>query len=274
MKYSGNINKLNLTIDMKVTAVLPIGKSKILLNDYINQNIKMTFNSDINCVHCHRRISKTYGQGYCYPCISSLAECDSCLYMPEKCHYHKGTCREPEWGENNCLQGHIVYLSNTSGLKVGITKLVNVPSRWLDQGATQAIPIVRVSNRLLSGEIEVMLKEHVSDKTNWKVMLKGPPKPLDLCAERDKLFPYIETIKQRLLDKHSPTNTVELLTHSDIVNIQFPVEAYPEKIVSLSFDKTPEIEGRILGIKGQYLLLEHGVLNIRKFSGYNITVTL
>lgn len=273
MKYSGNIKKLNLKIDKKVTAILPIGKSEILLNDYINHNIKMIFNSKINCVHCHRKIAKTYGQGYCYPCISSLAECDSCLYMPEKCHYHKGTCREPEWGEQNCLQGHIVYLSNTSALKVGITKLVNVPSRWLDQGATQAIPIVRVSNRLLSGEIEVMLKEYVSDKTNWKVMLKSAPKQLDLSAERDKLFPYIDKIMQGLLNKHGPTSTIELLTDSKIVNIEFPIDTYPEKIVSLSFDKTPEIEGKILGIKGQYLLLEHGVLNIRKFSGYNLDIT-
>lgn len=274
MQYTGNIKKLDLRIDENVSALLSVGEQELLLNDYINKTVKFEFSGEINCVHCARKIRKTYGQGYCFPCISSLAECDSCLFMPEKCHYHKGTCREPEWGEQNCLQGHIVYLSNTSALKVGITRRVNVPVRWLDQGAVQAIPIVKVSNRLMSGEIEVMLKEHVSDKTNWRTMLKGRPESLDLKAERNKLFPYIEEMRHELLKRHGPDATVELLTDSESISIEFPVSRYPEKIISLSFDKTPVIESKIYGIKGQYLFLEQGVLNIRKFSGYKLKVTL
>ncbi len=274
MRHIGNIKKIDLRIDENVLAWLPIGEHKILLNEYIGHNIKLKFLGEINCIHCHRKIAKTYGQGYCFPCISSLAECDNCLYMPERCHYHKGTCRDPGWGEQNCLQGHIVYLSNTSALKVGITKCIHVPTRWLDQGAVQAIPIVKVSNRLLSGEIEVMLKKHVSDKTNWRTMLKGKPKVLALKKERDALLPYVDELKYKLLDKHGSDATVELLTDSEIVNIEFPIVSYPEKIISLSFDKTPVIESTINGIKGQYLFLEQGVLNIRKFSGYKIEVTL
>jgi hypothetical protein len=48
---------------------------------------------------------------------------------------------------------------------------------------------------------------------------------------------------------------------------------YPTKVVSLNFDKTPVISGVLEGIKGQYLLLDVGVLNIRKFSSYNLTLS-
>jgi len=270
MRFSGNLEKLDLKLEENVLAWLPVGDQKVFLNELIGETISLKFTGGLNCVHCGRKISKTYGQGYCYPCISSLAECDSCLYMPEKCHYAKGTCREPEWGEQNCFKDHIVYLSNTSSLKVGITKMVNVPSRWLDQGATQALPIVRVSNRLLSGEIEVMLKSYVSDKTNWRAMLKSEPTEFNLEQERDRLLIHVENIKQKLQQKHGPEETIELLSSSESISIKYPVAVYPEKVSSLSFDKTPDINSKLLGIKGQYLFLEQGVLNIRKFSGYNI----
>lgn len=269
MRLAGNIQKLDLKLEENVMAWLPVGSQKIFLNELVGETISLKFLGGMNCIHCARKISKTYGQGYCYLCISTLAECDSCLFMPEKCHYAQGTCREPEWGEQNCFKDHIVYLSNTSSLKVGITKMVNVPTRWLDQGATQAIPIVRVSNRLLSGEIEVMLKNYVSDKTNWRAMLRSEPEKLNLEEERDSILPHIDKIKQKLLTQHGLDETIELLSSSEI-SIKYPVAVYPEKVSSLSFDKTADIKSKLLGIKGQYLFLEQGVLNIRKFSGYNI----
>ena len=120
--------------------------------------------------------------------MQKLAQCDICIVRPEKCHYHEGTCREPDWADDHCMQPHIVYLANSSGVKVGITRHTQIPTRWIDQGASQALQIFRVPHRYLSGLVEVALKEHVSDRTDWRRMLKGSPKPVDLEQRRDELF--------------------------------------------------------------------------------------
>jgi len=183
---------------------------------------------------------------------------------PESCHYHLGTCREPEWGEAHCFAPHIVYLANSSGLKVGITRKTNTPSRWIDQGAIAAIPILEVNSRLESGRVEVALKAHVGDKTNWRKMLKNETNVIDLVEAKNTLLAEIP----KLIDELGATHIGD-----DVVNIDYPVLQYPSKICSLSFDKTPVISGVLNGIKGQYLLLESGVLNIRKFGSYHVTLS-
>ena len=117
------------------------GDVEVPLNQYLGSTLQLSFDGVINCIHCDRKTNKSFNQGYCYPCFKRLAQCDSCIVSPEKCHYHEGTCREPEWGETHCMIDHIVYLANTSGIKVGITRGTQVPTRWMDQGATQAKPI-------------------------------------------------------------------------------------------------------------------------------------
>ena len=182
---------------------------------------------------------------------------------PETCHYHLGTCREPEWGESNCFAPHIVYLANSSGLKVGITRKTNTPGRWIDQGAIAAIPILEVSTRLESGRVEMALKAHVNDKTNWRKMLKNETDFIDLAEMRHALLGEIPG----LIDELNATRLDD-----EIVNINYPVLQYPDKISSLNFDKTPVISGLLNGIKGQYLLLDNGVLNVRKFGSYHVTL--
>jgi hypothetical protein len=183
---------------------------------------------------------------------------------PETCHYHLGTCREPGWGLSNCFAPHIVYLANSSGIKVGITRKTNTPSRWIDQGAISALPILEVKTRLESGLIEKALKSFITDKTNWRVMLKNETGPADLVTNKASLLGKVSSLVDDLDAKTLP---------DDVVNIDYPVLKYPTKVVSLSFDKTPVISGVLNGIKGQYLLLETGVLNIRKFSSYNLTIS-
>jgi hypothetical protein len=169
------------------------------------------------------------------------------------------------------MQPHYVYLANTSGLKVGITRHNQTPTRWIDQGATAALPIMRVSTRLLSGLVEVAIAKHVSDKTNWRAMLKGPPAPIDLQGERDRLLALCEA---ELADirKNYGADAMELLPDAQIVQLDFPVLEYPTKVSSLSFDKLDEIGGTLMGIKGQYLIFDTGVINIRRFRSYVITV--
>lgn len=162
----------------------------------------------------------------------------------------------------------LCYLANSSGIKVGITRGTQIPTRWIDQGASEALPIFKVANRLLSGKIEMAIKEHVSDRTDWRKMLKGSPEHVDLAAKRDKLVRLAEK-ELKKIEKEFGKSEIELLDDKQI-NIEFPIENYPEKVKSLNFDKTPEIEGLLQGIKGQYLIFDIGVLNIRKFGGYLI----
>ena len=269
MEYSGNIQKLVTTLEEKVQYQLPIGDNMVPLNPLIGSQLSLKYTGEINCIACGRKTNKSFAQGFCYPCFQSLAQCDSCIVKPEQCHYFEGTCREPEWGKQHCLQDHYVYLANSSGTKVGITRGSQIPTRWMDQGASQALPIFRVKNRLLSGLLEVILKQHVADKTHWQRMLKGVPESVDLVVKRDEL---LATCADEIaaIGKQYDSDAISRLTDEPMVTIDYPVDVYPTKVKSMNFDKTPEITGVLAGIKGQYLILDSGVLNIRKFSGYNI----
>jgi hypothetical protein len=201
--------------------------------------------------------------------MKSLPECDMCIMKPETCHHAAGTCRDEVWAEDHCMQPHFVYLANSSGIKVGITRGSQIPTRWMDQGAVQALPIFRVKNRLMSGLLEVIIKKHVSDRTDWRKMLKGEIESIDLAVVRDELFKVCEAEINALKLTHGE-DALSYLTDDGVVDIDYPVNEYPVKVSSFNFDKTAEVEGVINGIKGQYLILDTGVLNIRKFTGYNV----
>jgi len=270
MNSAGHLRKLRTELDGDTaTYHLPLDDARIPLNPLVGQPLRLIHTGEIHCVACGRRTKKSFNQGYCYPCFRDLPECDSCIVKPEQCHYFDGTCRDPAWGEQHCLQDHIVYLANSSGLKVGITRASQIPTRWIDQGATQALPVFRVANRLLSGQLEVILKQHVADRTDWRKMLKGVAAPLDLQARRDALLDQCAAEIATLMEAEGEER-ITLLPDAEPVAIDYPVNAYPTKITSRNFDKTPAIEGSLLGIKGQYLILDTGVLNIRKFAGYHV----
>lgn len=271
MKHAGNIQKMHTQLNDIVQYHLPIGDQRVDMNALIGSTIRLQHNSEINCMACGRKTKKSFSQGFCYPCFQSLAQCDSCIMKPEKCHYNEGTCREPEWGEKNCLTDHYVYLANSSGLKVGITRGTQIPTRWMDQGATQAIPIFKVKNRLTSGLVEVIFKEHVADKTSWQKMLKGIAEPQDMKARRDELFTQCEPAIIELSTELG-ADALNFLENEQVVEINYPVNSYPEKVKSFNFDKTPDVSGILNGIKGQYLILDNGVLNMRKFGGYQLTL--
>ena len=171
------------------------------------------------------------------------------------------------------MQPHFVYLANSSGIKVGITRGSQIPTRWIDQGAGQALPIFKVSNRYQSGLLEVAIKQHVSDRTDWRKMLKSDAEPQDLTAMRDRLVEACNAQITELRSQFGGEN-IQFLADEPVVDIQYPVEQYPEKVKSLNLDKTPQIEGVLMGIKGQYLILDCGVINIRKYSGYKLDVDL
>ncbi|MAS59815.1 MAG: hypothetical protein CMQ07_01735 [Gammaproteobacteria bacterium] len=268
----GIIRKMRTRLEQPVRYGARFGDEEVPLNPFLEKEIKLHYSGNIFCVHCSRKSSKSFNQGYCYPCFQSLAQCDSCIIHPERCHFEQGSCREPAWGEKYCIQDHIVYLANSSGLKVGITRATQVPTRWIDQGATQALAVMRVRSRLQSGVLEVMFKEHVADKTNWRDMLKGAAVELDMAAERDRLLAACQGAISELEDQFG-FFAISKLSGIEPVSIEYPVAQYPEKISSFNFDKDPEVSGKLLGIKGQYLILDGGVINLRRFSGYEVELS-
>ncbi len=265
----GTLRKMQVRLEQPVDYRIRLGEARIPLNQYLEKTIRLQHSGAIFCVHCDRKTNKSFSQGYCYPCFQKLAQCDSCIIHPEKCHFDQGSCREPDWGERYCLQDHIIYLANSSGLKVGITRATQVPTRWIDQGATQALAIIRVRSRLQSGSLEVMFKQHVADKTNWRDMLKGDATPLDMAEESRKLIQSCRDEIKELEDRFG-FFAISVLNGIEVVDIEYPVVQYPEKVTSFNFDKDPVVEGTLLGIKGQYLILDKGVINLRRFSGYDI----
>ncbi|NIC07391.1 DUF2797 domain-containing protein [Billgrantia bachuensis] len=254
-----------------VKYTLRAGEHRLDLNARLGRSLRLTWTGAIACTHCGRATKKSFAQGYCYPCFKKLAQCDTCIVKPETCHFDAGTCREPEWAERHCFQPHVIYLANSSGLKVGITRGTQVPTRWLDQGAIQALPILVVETRLQSGLVEVLFKEEVADRTNWRAMLKGEVEPLDLAAERNRLLTRLEGGLAQLRERFG-ADTIRVLNEAP-VSFDYPVLEFPRKIVSHNFDKQPEVAGMLLGLKGQYLILDTGVINLRKFTGYEIAVS-
>ena len=265
----GPLRKMRVSHTDPVTYEIPLGTDTLELSSRIGETLTLRHSGRIFCIECGRETKKSFAQGYCFPCFKSLAQCDMCIMQPETCHFAQGTCREPQWAEDHCMQDHIVYLANSSGLKVGITRGTQIPTRWIDQGASQAIPVFRVKNRLHSGLLEITIKKQVSDRTDWRKLLKGNPEPLDMAAVRDELVSNAESDLADIQRQH-PGLEWELL-HDDAIEIRYPVERFPEKITSFNFDKTPEVTGVLAGIKGQYLIFDNGVINIRKFAGYEVS---
>ena len=198
----GRLRKMPVEASAPVGYTLTVGDTKLPLQDFLGKTVQIDFDGVIRCIHCDRKTNKSFNQGYCFPCFRKLAACDSCIMSPEKCHYHEGTCREPEWGETHCMTEHVVYLANSSGLKVGITRASQVPTRWIDQGAVDAIPMMRVATRQLAGFVEVACKQHVADRTNWRAMLKGDVPELDLAQERRRILELIEGDLVQLRAEH------------------------------------------------------------------------
>ncbi|XEG74357.1 DUF2797 domain-containing protein [Pseudomonas sp. abacavir_1] len=268
----GALSKMSARLESPVQYAFRLGEAEVAVNPLIGKTLRLEYLGAIHCCHCGRKTKKSFSQGYCYPCFTKLAQCDSCIVSPEKCHYDEGTCREPEWGERFCMTDHVVYLANSSGVKVGITRATQVPTRWIDQGARQALPILRVATRQQSGLVEDLLRSQVADRTNWRALLKGEAEPLDLAAIREQLFDHCaEGLRE--LQQRFGLQAIQPVSDIEPIEIRYPVQAYLAKITSFDLDKTPVVEGTLQGIKGQYLIFDTGVINIRKYTAYQLAIS-
>ena len=268
----GSLSKMAVRLGETAQYAFRLDEQEVPVNPLLGKRVRLEFLGAIHCTHCGRKTKKSFSQGYCYPCFTKLAQCDSCIVSPEKCHFDAGTCREPEWGERFCMTDHVVYLANSSGVKVGITRASQIPTRWLDQGASQALPIFRVATRQQSGLVEDLLRSQVADRTNWRALLKGDAVPLDLPAIRDQL---LESCAEGIaaLQQRFGLQAIQPVGDAEVLEIRYPVEAYPTKVASHDLEKTPVVEGILRGIKGQYLILDTGVINLRKYTAYQVAIS-
>ena len=252
MQYQGVLQKMQTDLQDTIQYYLVFDNDVLNMNQLLGRSICISFEKH-QCMSCSKN-KEIYRQGFCKSCFFEAPQAGEWIMHPEKSTAHLGIAdRDLEYEQRVQLKPHIVYLANSSNVKVGVTRKTQVPTRWIDQGAHEAIEIVEVPNRYLAGITEVALKEHVGDKTNWRKMLKNDVEDEDLLAWKKKLLHFIpEEVQQYIIEGNNETN------------INFPVDQYPVKIKSLNLSKTPEYSGVLKGIKGQYLIFEdQTVFNVR-----------
>lgn len=263
MQYKGVLKKMMTELGDEVRYYLQMENDFLMMNQLLNSSLTINFEG-YQCLNCglNKRI---FRQGFCNSCFYEAPLAGDWIMHPELSKAHLGKeDRDLEYEKKVQLQPHIVYLANSSNVKVGVTRKQQVPTRWIDQGAHEAIEIVEVPNRYLAGITEVALKEHVADKTNWRTMLKNEIKDENLIEWRENLKQYIpEEAKEYFIESNSETN------------INFPVLSYPTKPKSLNLEKTPSYTGKLAGIKGQYLIFEDDtVFNVRSNEGQVVSIQL
>ncbi len=258
MKYSGVLKKMITENASPVQYYLDLENDFLNLNQLLDRTVEISFKK-YQCLSCGKD-KKIFRQGFCYDCFYKMPQTGDWIMRPELSKAHLNIeDRDLAYEKAAQLQAHIVYLANSSNVKVGVTRKSQLPTRWIDQGAHEAIEIIEVPNRYLAGIAEIALKEHVSDKTNWRKMLTNNVIDVDLNKEKEKLYPFLPNeVKPYYLENKSKETEID-----------FPVNQYPTKIKSLNLDKTPAYQGKLKGIKGQYLIFENGtVFNVRNWEGY------
>ena len=263
MTYEGVLTKMQTEIGNPIQYYLVFENSFLNVNQLIGKETEIVFQG-YKCLNCGKQ-KKIFRQGFCYDCFMSSASVGDWIMKPELSTAHLDIeDRDLVYEKKVQLQPHIVYLALSSEVKVGVTRKTQVPTRWIDQGAIQAVPIVEVTNRYLAGITEVALKNHFADKTAWQKMLKNEVLPADLLVERQKTYDWLP-------NEVKPYFAVD----QQVLDLHYPVLQYPKKISSINLDKVPSFTGKVSGIKGQYLLFEDGtVFNVRSNEGFVVRISL
>lgn len=264
MTYQGVLTKMQTEFGDPIQYYLVFENSFLNMNQVLNKELEINFEG-YQCLNCGKK-KKIYRQGFCYDCFYSSPAVGDWIMKPELSTAHLGIeDRDLAYEQQVQLEPHIVYLALSSEIKVGVTRKSQIPTRWIDQGASQAISIVEVPNRYLAGITEVALKSHYTDKTNWRKMIQNDIVHVDLVAEKLKLEKLIPAEVQEFYH----------LEKNDVYQMHFPVLNYPKKVNSLNLEKEHNFKGKLVGIKGQYLIFEDGtVFNVRSFEGYVVRLEI
>lgn len=233
------------------------------LNDLIGKSISINYTGKLVCQVCEKETKKFFGEGFCFKCFTNAPQASPCILKPELCRAHHGEGRDQDWEERNHNQPHIVYLASTDVVKVGVTRTNQIPTRWIDQGASSAIIFAETPNRYEAGILEVALKSFYSDKTNYRKMLQNE---IDLSI--DLIEEKWQTVEQLPSDLQ-----LYISENDEITALQYPVEKYPISVKTVNFENTNHFQGILTGIKGQYLIFDNDfALNVRKHTGYDVDI--
>ncbi len=260
--FEGILHKMKTTANVPVQYSLLNQDGDIVMNSLIGHAIHIAYQGTIHCVYCNAITRQSFHNGYCYSCFTSLPETDRAVLHPEEDKSHLGISRDMEWSKQYSLIDHIVYVAVTGNVKVGVTRHNQIPTRWIDQGAMAAIKLARTPYRQLAGLIEVELKKYVADKTKLGEMLSTQTHLIDLQARKNELAELLPPeLKQYV--------TVD----NQVVELVYPIQEAFKYLKNLKLDKTPDFLGRLIGIKGQYLMFEDGTaFNVRNHSGYVVVI--
>jgi hypothetical protein len=266
MQAEGNLLKMQSDVgdNRQVVYHLVLGQAIVDMNGLLGRQVKLSYTGTIHCVSCGKTTRKSYAQGFCFNCMQTAPEAEACVLRPALCKAHLGVARDLDYAQAHCLKPHFVYLANTGEVKVGVTRQSQIPTRWVDQGASEAVKLCETPNRHIAGLVEQHLSAHFSDKTVWKKMVMNHiNQELNLAVFR-----------QRAVELLTPGMLRFICADDQVYTFSYPVVEYPDNPQTLSLDKNPVVEGLLLGIKGQYLLLDgNRVLNIRRHSGYQVILS-
>jgi len=264
MQYQTVLKKMMTELNEVVHYYLDVDNDFLNLNQLLDREIEISFEG-YQCLNCGKE-KKIFRQGFCYECFYASAAVGDWVMKPELSTAHLDIeDRDLDFEKQVQLKAHVVYLALSSNVKVGVTRKTQVPTRWIDQGATKAIEIIEVPNRYLAGITEVALKDYVSDKTSWQKMLKNEVLDADLIEEREKLKAYIPAEVQPYF----------LANNGKVTEIEYPVLQYPKKIKTLNLEKTQHYSGKLKGVKGQYLIFEDNtVFNVRNSEGFKVIINI
>lgn len=265
MLLTGDLRELDPAFEVPVSYRIRLQRADgpVAIPVAVGDTLILRLTGVLRCIACGRRVKKLYQSGYCFPCVQTLAECDLCIVKPHECHFHLGTCRDEAFAAEHCMVPHYVYVAWSSGFKVGITRKGRQFKRWMDQGAVEAAVIAEVPDRKTAGDLEMHIARSMADKTNWRKMLSdedGPDRPL-----RE----VVDEVRSAVADAYGPY-LVDSVTPE---RLQYPRQpGFSVKLASLSLTADEPVGGIVRGIKGQYLLFDHGVLNVKRWAGYEVVM--
>ncbi|HET8809625.1 MAG TPA: DUF2797 domain-containing protein [Flavobacteriaceae bacterium] len=263
MQYEGVLKKMKTELSSPIQYYLVFQNDFIHMNQLLDKEISLRF-LGYQCLNCNED-KPIFRQGFCYDCFYKTPLAGDWIMRPELSTAHlEKEDRDLDYEKKVQLQPHIVYLANSSNVKVGVTRKSQIPTRWIDQGAHEAMEILETPNRYLAGITEVALKAHIADKTNWRKMLQNEIEDENLEAIRSKLEPFVpDEAKPYFLENNKETE------------LKFPVLQYPKSPKSLNLQKTPDFSGKLKGIKGQYLIFEgNTVFNVRNNEGFVVGLSI
>jgi hypothetical protein len=264
MEFRGALEKMSAFPGNPIVYYLTLGDNFIKMNDLIGKSLQFQYLNSITCF-CGNQVSRVFRQNFCYDCFMTKPEAGEPIFNPEKSQAHLGIeDRDLAYESAYQLTPHIVYLAQSGGLKVGVTRKTQIPTRWIDQGASEAIVLAETTNRYEAGIIEVFLKDHLSDKTHWQRMLRSEGDPIDLIEEKNRVMHLLpDPFKQFISSDHYVTRLV------------YPIAKQPEKIKSVKLNGPQPFQDILTGIRGQYLIFESGfVTNIRAQEGLEVLLKI